>query len=41
VRSIASEIASQRSAPAAYGRGGTVNPAGKREASGLTVDAKA
>jgi len=41
VRSIASEIASQRSAPAAYGRGGTVTPAGKREASGLAVDAKA
>jgi hypothetical protein len=40
VRSIASEIASQRSAPAAYGRGGTVNP-GSRDASGLAVDAKA
>jgi hypothetical protein len=41
VRSIAFEIASQRSAPAAYGRGGTVNPAARREASGLAVDAKA
>ena len=41
VRSIASEIASARSAPAAYGRHGGVNPAPKREASGLAVDAKA
>jgi hypothetical protein len=41
VRSIANEIASARSAPAAYGRRGSVNPAAKREASGLTVDAKA
>jgi hypothetical protein len=41
VRSIASEIASARSAPAAYGRHGSVNPAAKREASGLAVDAKA
>lgn len=41
VRSIAAEIASQRSAPAAYGRGGTVNTAARREASGLAVDAKA
>ena len=41
VRSIASEIASARSAPAAYGRHGNVNPAAKREASGLAVDAKA
>jgi hypothetical protein len=41
VRSIASEIASTRSAPAGYGRSGTVNPAAKRDASGLTVNAKA
>jgi hypothetical protein len=41
VRSIASEIASLRSAPAAYGRGGAVTPGGAREASGLAVDAKA
>ena len=41
VRSIASEIASARSAPAVYGRHGSVNPAAKREASGLAVDAKA
>jgi hypothetical protein len=41
VRSIASEIASARSAPAAYGRHGNVNPAAKRDASGLAVDAKA
>ena len=41
VRSIASEIASVRSAPAAYGRSGTVNTGAKREASGLAVDAKA
>jgi hypothetical protein len=41
VRSIASEIASARSAPVAYGRQGAVNPAAKREASGLAVDAKA
>ena len=41
VRSIAAEIASARSAPAAYGRSGTVNPSARREASGLAVDAKA
>ena len=41
VRSIAAEIASVRSAPAAYGRSGTVNEAQRREASGLAVDAKA
>jgi len=41
VRSIAAEIASSRSAPAAYGRSGTVNPNERREASGLAVDAKA
>ncbi len=41
VRSIASEIASSRSAPAGYGRSGTVSPGAKREASGLTVNAKA
>lgn len=41
VRSIAAEIASARSAPAAYGRTGAVNPQAKREASGLAVDAKA
>ncbi len=41
VRSIANEIASARSAPAAYGRHGNVNPAPKRDASGLAVDAKA
>jgi len=41
VRSIAAEIASVRSAPAAYGRSGTVNGGQRREASGLAVDAKA
>lgn len=41
VRSIANEIASSRSAPAAYGRSGTVNTSARREASGLAVDAKA
>jgi hypothetical protein len=41
VRSIAGEIASARSAPAAYGRHGNVNAAAKRDASGLAVDAKA
>lgn len=41
VRSIAAEIASSRSAPAAYGRSGTVNPNTRREASGIAVDAKA
>ena len=41
VRSIAAEIASARSGPAAYGRGGIVNPQTRNEASGLTVDAKA
>ncbi len=41
VRSIAAEIASSRSAPAAYGRSGTVNAGARREASGLAVDAKA
>jgi hypothetical protein len=41
VRSIAAEIASARSAPAGYGRQGTVNPVAKREASGVAVDAKA
>lgn len=41
VRSIASEIASARSAPPAYGRHGNVSSAAKRDASGLAVDAKA
>jgi hypothetical protein len=41
VRSIAAEIASVRSAPAAYGRTGAVNAQPRREASGLAVDAKA
>ena len=41
VRSIASEVATARSAPVGYGRAGTVNTATKREASGLAVDAKA
>jgi hypothetical protein len=42
VRSIAAEIASTRSAPAAYGRSGIVNQPAKTEAaSGLTVNAKA
>ena len=41
VRSIASEIASARSAPASYGRGGMVNTQPRQEASGLAVDAKA
>jgi hypothetical protein len=41
VRSIAAEIASVRSGPAAYGRTGAVNPQARREASGLAVDAKA
>lgn len=41
VRSIAAEIASVRSAPAAYGRSGTVSNGQRREASGLAVNAKA
>lgn len=41
VRSIAAEIASVRSAPAAYGRGGMVNSPVRNESSGLTVNAKA
>lgn len=41
VRSIAAEIVSVRSAPAAYGRSGTVKGGERREASGLAVDAKA
>jgi len=41
VRSIANEIASTRSAPAAYGRSGAVNSGVRHEASGLAVDAKA
>ena len=41
VRSIAAEIASARSAPAAYGRGGVVNAPARSDASGLTLDAKA
>ncbi len=41
VRSIASEIAAARSGPAGYGRAGVVNPAAKRDASGLTINAKA
>jgi hypothetical protein len=41
VRSIAAEIASSRSAPAAYGRGGALNNVARREASGLAVNAKA
>ncbi len=41
VRSIANEIASARSAPAAYGRSGAVKPGAHREASGLAVNAKA
>lgn len=41
VRSIANEIASTRSAPAAYGRSGAVNTGARREASGLAVNAKA
>jgi hypothetical protein len=41
VRSIAAEIASSRSGPAAYGRSGAVNATPRREASGLAVDAKA
>jgi len=41
VRSIAAEIASARSAPAAYGRTGAVNEGQRREASGIAVDAKA
>lgn len=41
VRSIAAEIASSRSAPAAYGRSGMLNTGARREASGLAVNAKA
>ncbi|MEQ1608635.1 MAG: flagellar basal-body protein FlbY [Hyphomonadaceae bacterium] len=41
VRSIATEIASSHSAPAGYGRTGTVNATVRREASGIAVDAKA
>ncbi|MEQ1783082.1 MAG: flagellar basal-body protein FlbY [Hyphomonadaceae bacterium] len=40
VRSIASEIASARAAPAGYGRSG-VSAAANRQASGLAVNAKA
>lgn len=40
VRSIAAEIAAVRSAPAGYGAQGTTPAAGKREASGLAVNAK-
>lgn len=41
VRTIASEIASARSAPASYGRSGSVSGGQRREASGLAVNAKA
>jgi len=41
VRSIADEIASVRSAPAAYGRSGSMNQARRNDASGLAVNAKA
>jgi hypothetical protein len=41
VRSIAAEIASVRSGPTAYGRGGLVNQSATHEASGLTVNSKA
>jgi hypothetical protein len=41
VRSIASEIAAARAAPAGYGRGGSVSQQPSRSASGLAVDAKA
>lgn len=40
VRSIATEIATARSAPAGYGRSGA-NAAGVRQAAGLAVNAKA
>jgi hypothetical protein len=41
VRSIASEIASVRAAPAGYGRGGIMTQQPRNTASGLAVDAKA
>jgi hypothetical protein len=41
VRTIASEIAAVRAAPAGYGRGGSVLQQPSRAASGLAVDAKA
>jgi hypothetical protein len=41
VRTIATEIAATRSAPAGYGRTGAVNPTARRDASGVAVNAKA
>ena len=41
VRSIAAEVAAVRSAPAGYGRTGSFNTAGQRQASGLALNAKA
>jgi hypothetical protein len=41
VRSIATELASVRSAPAGYGRAGAINAGSNRQASGLALDAKA
>ncbi len=41
VRSIASELAAVRSAPAGYGRTGGINAGPNRQASGLAVNAKA
>lgn len=41
VRSIATELASVRSAPAGYGRAGAMNTGPNRQASGLALDAKA
>jgi hypothetical protein len=41
VRSIATEVAIARSAPAGYGRSGAVVSGARPEASGLTVNAKA
>lgn len=41
VRSIASELAAVRSAPAGYGRTGGISAAPNRQASGLAVNAKA
>lgn len=41
VRSIATELAAVRSAPAGYGRAGAMNAGPNRQASGLALDAKA
>jgi hypothetical protein len=40
VKAVATEIAAHRSAPTGYGRSGAIDP-GRRDASGIAVDAKA